>query len=213
MSNGAPPGSTGTNPRSASVDAGTLARTSSPTPDSVGITGGRRTPAPAASETTAAVGVRNLTAALLDAYLGKHIDKVCGNGFTDNGDNHCAHFVSHVLGLEFGLTCRTMGSPNARGPEANIRVQQLFHRCPKVGEWASLPSELKSGLVFITKASNVDLASKVMANVPRKHVGIFIGGSIWHYSNGKRKVVKQTPDQFALHYPAPYNAMFYGSFP
>lgn len=213
MSNGAPPGSTGTNPRSSSVDAGTLARTSSPTPDSVGITGGRRTPALAAPASTAPVGSRVMTAAVLDPYLGKHINEVCENGFTDNGDNHCAHFVSHVLGLEFGLTCRTMGTPGAKGAEANIRVQQLFPRCPRVGEWADRPEDLSPCLVFITKASNVNLATKVMANVPRKHVGIFVGGTIWHYSNGKRKVVKQTPDQFALHYPAPHNAMFYGSFP
>jgi hypothetical protein len=59
----------------------------------------------------------------------------------------------------------------------------------------------------------VDLAAKVMNNVPRKHIGIFFGGFVWHYSNSQQKVVKQLPSQFALHYPAPDNAMFYGSLP
>ena len=52
-----------------------------------------------------------------------------------------------------------------------------------------------------------------MANVPRKHVGIFLNGIIWHYSNSQHRVVKQLPGQFALHYPSPDNGMFYGSLP
>ena len=49
--------------------------------------------------------------------------------------------------------------------------------------------------------------------VPRKHVGIFADGFIWHYSNSQHKVVRQTPSQFAQHYPSPDNAMFFGALP
>ena len=147
----------------------------------------------------------------LTGYLGKSIADICQNGYTSSHDNHCAHFVSHVLGYTFGVTCKMMGTGN--GPAATLRVQELFPRCPSVGVWSLRNASLHTCLVFITRASNVNLAGKVMANVPRKQVGIFLGGAVWHYSNREHKVVKQTPAQFARHYPAPDNAMFYGSLP
>ena len=150
-----------------------------------------------------------LTQQRLDGYLGKTIGELCQNGYTNNADNHCAHFVAHVLGYKFGVTCHMMGS--GRGTAANLRVQEIFPRCPTVGVWSLRPASLIACLAFITKASNVNLSTKVMANVPRKHIGIYTGGFIYHYSNRLDKVVKQTSAQFALHYPAPDNAMFFGS--
>lgn len=150
-----------------------------------------------------------ITQQQLDGYLGKAIGQICPNGYTSAADNHCAHFVSHVLKYEFGVTCRMMGSGKVTG--ANLRVQEVFPRCPSVGVWALRPTSIKTCLVFITRASNVNLTNKVMANVPRKHVGIYLAGSIWHYSNARDCVVRQTPAQFALHYSAPDNAMFYGT--
>ena len=147
----------------------------------------------------------------LSAYLGKSIGQICQNGYASDADNHCAHFVSHALGYKFGVTCQMMGS--ARGPGANLRVQELFPHCQKVGVWSLRPSAIATCLVFITRASNVNLSAKVMANVPRKHIGIFIGGFVWHYSNSQQKVVRQTPALFSTHYPSPDNAMFYGSLP
>ena len=151
-----------------------------------------------------------LNPAALTGYLGKHISQICPNEFTSDHENHCAHFVSHVLGYPFGVTCRVMGKEHAAG--ANIRVQEVFPRCTSVGTWASRPAAAQV-LAFITNASNVDLKTKVMKNVPRKHVGIFYGGFIWHYSNAQRKVVQETPEQFSHHYPAPDNAMFFGVYP
>jgi hypothetical protein len=52
-----------------------------------------------------------------------------------------------------------------------------------------------------------------MANMPRKHVGLYVAGWIWHYSNSQRQVLRQTPEQFSHHYPSPDNALFYGSLP
>lgn len=147
----------------------------------------------------------------LTGYLGKSIGEICHNGYTGHADNHCAHFVAHVLGYHFGVTCQMMGS--SKGPAATLRVQDLFPRCRTVGLWSLRPASLKTCLVFITRAANVNLSAKVMANVPRKHVGIFADGFVWHYSNSQQKVVRQTPAQFGLHYPSPDNSMFFGSLP
>jgi hypothetical protein len=151
------------------------------------------------------------TATTLTALLGQEITGICPLGYADRADNHCAHFVSHVLGYQFGFTCGGMVS--GTGTPATIRVHELFARCPSVGSWASKPATLNPCLVFITKASNVDLDARRMTNVPKKHVGIFIDGTIWHYSNTRDQVVKQTPAEFSRHYSAPHNAMFFGALP
>ena len=147
----------------------------------------------------------------LNDYLGQPIGRICRNGYANDADNHCAHFVSHAMDYRFGVTCLTMR--RGQSPGANIRVHELFSRCPSVGPWASRPTTLTSGLVFITRADNVNISAREMANVPRKHVGIYISGVIWHYSNSRREVVQQTPEQFSHHYPSPDNAMFYGTLP
>jgi hypothetical protein len=40
-----------------------------------------------------------------------------------------------------------------------------------------------------------------------------MNGFIWHYWSSRHQVIRETPSQFKLHYPAPDNAMFYGSLP
>ena len=150
-----------------------------------------------------------ITLAALNGFLGKSISQVCPNGYAAATDNHCAHFVSHAMGYTFGVTCRSMVT--GTGAAANIRVQEVFPRCLQVGTWASRPATVTDCLVFITNASNVNLAAKTMQNVPRKHVGIFVGGFVWHYSNSHSQVVKQTPADFSHHYAAPDNAMFFGT--
>jgi hypothetical protein len=147
----------------------------------------------------------------LARYLGKSIAEICPNGHVDAADDHSAHFVSHVLGYQFGATCQMMGK--AKGPAAALRVQDLFAKCRPVGVWSLRPASLTPCLVFITRAANVNLSAKVMTNAPRKHVGILANGFVWHYSNSQRKVVRQTPSQFAEHYAAPDNAMFFGALP
>jgi hypothetical protein len=150
---------------------------------------------------------------LQTTYEGKNISAICPRGFTNNADNHCAHFVGHVLDIGVGVTCATMSSK--AGKFASIRVHEVFHHCAKVGAWSDLPSSLPACLVFITRASYVNVATKTMVNVPRKHVGIYIAAAkkIWHYSNSKDKVVSQRPDEFFFHYPSPDNAMFWGQLP
>jgi hypothetical protein len=51
-----------------------------------------------------------VTALDLNKFLGKNIDAICGNDYVDPHDNHCAHFVSHALGYDFGYPCRTTGT-------------------------------------------------------------------------------------------------------
>lgn len=96
---------------------------------------------------------------------------------------------------------------------SRIVFKDVFAHCLQVGNWADLPTPLFWGLVFIANARNVNLQNKQMVNIPRKHVGIFFGGlrTIYHYSNSRRQVVSQSPAEFSRHYPAPDNAMFWGS--
>lgn len=154
---------------------------------------------------------RMITPQQLSGYLGKSIAEICPNGHTDEADDQGAHFLSHVLGYKFGLTCQMMGA--ARGPGASLRITDLFEHCPKLGVWSLRPVSMTTCLVLITRASNVNLVARAMAAAPRQHVGLLVEGFVWHYSNRQRKVVMQTPAQFSRHYAGPDNALFYGSLP
>lgn len=152
-----------------------------------------------------------ITQQQLDAYVGQSIGAICPNGYASDAERHGAHFVAHALGYQFGVTCRMLGGGSSAG--ATLRVQDLFSKCRSVGVWALRPTTVQPSLVFITRAANVNLAVKGIANAPRTGVGIFFRGFIWHYSTRHRQVMRQTPSQFAMNYPAPNNAMFYGSLP
>ena len=67
----------------------------------------------------------------MEEYLSKHISDICGSEYIDDKTNHCAHFVSHVLGYQFGFTCKNMTGKGKDG--VCIRVHELFPRCPSVG--------------------------------------------------------------------------------
>ena len=152
-----------------------------------------------------------ITQQQLDSYLGKSIDAICPNGYTTNADHHSAHFLSHILGYHFGVTCQMMSGGRVAG--ATIRVQELLSRCKSAGVWSLRPAAHSPCLVFITRASNVNLAAKSMSQGPRRHVGIYMNGFIWHYSSARQQVIKEIPSQFKLYYPSSDNAMFYGSLP
>ncbi len=146
----------------------------------------------------------------LDAYLGQNISEICGSEYKNDADNHCAHFVSHVMGFSFGFTCKGMTGKGDKG--YCIRVHEVFAQCPEVGKWEKRTAT--ACLVFIIAgSSNVDLAAKTMANVPRKHIGIYVDGTIWHYSNSRDKVITQTSEEFSHHYSGSDVPMFYGTFP
>ena len=44
-----------------------------------------------------------INAAELNAYIGRNINTICGNGYTNAADNHCAHFISHALAYTINL--------------------------------------------------------------------------------------------------------------
>ena len=153
------------------------------------------------------------TALELDAYVNQHISQICGCSFTNDGDNHCAHFVCHATELRFGLTCYGMTRQGSQDQSANIRVQEVFPQCRRVGVWANKPADLTTGFIFVTQASNVNLRAKTIANVPRKHIGIFINQDVWQYKNRFRHVIKQTPAEFKQHYQGAGYEIYFGEFP
>lgn len=151
--------------------------------------------------------------ATLDALIGKNISEICLCGYTDDAHNHCAHFVSHVAGYQFGYTCFNQTGKGKREDRANLRVQEVFAQCGSVGLFESKAVTLTSGLIFITDERNVNTTTKVMENVPRKHIGFFHGDMVWHYSNSRDQVVSQVSSHFSKHYSGDRIKMFYGEFP
>jgi hypothetical protein len=149
----------------------------------------------------------------LDSLIGKSIDTICPNNFHSSSDNHCAHFVSHAIGISFSFNCVEFKGGSHTG--ANIRVHEVFSKCPKVGVWNGVDLS-KDQLVFVTKKNNVNVQTKTMINIPQKHIGILSGGHVYHYSNTNEKVVKWTPEKFFSVFETAYSgeqALFWGSFP
>lgn len=157
--------------------------------------------------------MKDPTATVLDEFVDKHISEICGCSFIDDGENHCAHFVCHMTELNFGLTCFSMSGKGERSKSANIRVQEVFPRCRRVGKWSDKPQDIRKGFIFVTQASNVNLKTKQILNVPKKHIGIFIEQNVWQYKNRVKHVIKQTPAEFKQHYTGAGFEIFYGEFP
>lgn len=147
----------------------------------------------------------------LTQWEGKNISKICDAGYTDDKKNHCAHFVGHAMNYSFGYTCKKQTGKGAKG--ACLRVNEIFARCVSVGKWDDKPKELNGCLAFVTSHKNVDLAKGTMTDHPKKHIGIFVDGTIWHYSNTQDKVVTTTPEKFAKHYSGEGITLYYGKFP
>ena len=148
----------------------------------------------------------------LSDTLEKTISDFCGNGFTNAAENHCSHFVCHVLEVDAGYDCKT--HTGKKQPGSCLRVQELFDACPQVGLFADAPGI--PCIAFVTAKNNVDLPGHKMRNVPQKHVGIYDGTHIYHYSNTQDKVVRQTPKDFLDRFQAVYSgdqALFFGTMP
>src|SRR5688500_1369594 len=115
---------------------------------------------------------------VLPASIDKNIKAFCDCAYINNDDNHCAHFVSHVMKYRFGFKCKDMTGKGTFG--ANIRVHEIFNQCIKVGDWKDKPEG--DLLAFVIKCGDVNLNDKTMVNVPTKHIGIFYNNLIYHYS-------------------------------
>ncbi|HYE45291.1 MAG TPA: hypothetical protein VEA44_05905 [Caulobacter sp.] len=146
----------------------------------------------------------------LEGYLGKNINRICGNRFHDPSANHCAHFVGHALGLTASYNC--VDFKGGSKPGSNIRVHETFSHCSKVGDW-NKADLTRTQLCFVTRKNAVDLAAKTMMNIPEKHIGVFHDGWVYHYSNTNDAVVKQRPADFLARFQAAYSGdqgLFFG---
>ncbi len=149
----------------------------------------------------------------LNNVVGKPIEQICNNKFHNHAENHCAHFVSHMIEFTNSYNCKDYKGGTNKG--ANIRVHEIFANCPLVGKIADAPTN-KPYLVFVTDEKNVDIPNKRMVNVPKKHIGIFINGFIYHYSNTEEKVCKWSIEKFHTTFQKTYKGnqqLFYGLIP
>jgi hypothetical protein len=125
-----------------------------------------------------------LTAGLLDGYVGKRITELCPLHFGTIGDkdNHCAHFVGHVLqlhhGVVHGTTCAGMSYDGKKHAAAGavIRVNDIFNACDDLKEPCSTGC-----LIYYTLPENIH--NGFMGTMSKKHVGICLGGYVYNYGN------------------------------
>ncbi|MCW7538400.1 hypothetical protein OOT46_11170 [Aquabacterium sp. A7-Y] len=159
----------------------------------------------------------------LNEVLGKHISHLCPFSLGQmNGENHCAHFVSHMLGYEFAETCKNLKFTDKKRSErgATIRVNSLFNAASHTGQWDDKPLHLSSCLLYVTLSSNITQAGhRIMMGTQRqKHIGIFIDGRVWHYSNLSDKITVDPLPDFVRKFTHAYRTagstvqFFYGDF-
>jgi hypothetical protein len=127
-------------------------------------------------------------------YLGAYMGDICENKFEDRAQNHCAHFVSHALGITFPLLCGDLKSAT-KGTGATIRCDELFNQLTNTGLWADRPMARSPLLVFVTFEQNV--RNGFMGPMPSKHVGIWVSQSVYNFSNSHHFVIQTpSPEEF-----------------
>jgi hypothetical protein len=156
----------------------------------------------------------NLNLALLqrqlNALLGKSISQICPYHYVLG--NQCAHFVSHVLGIQFGALC------SIRQNGTSLRCDEIYNSLVVRGPWTQAPPGLAPRnqiLIFVITAHEV-LAGNLMTNWPRKHVGIQLNGRVYNYSNtGGRVIVDASVSHFLSKFVKEYSrdtdvSLYYG---
>ena len=155
---------------------------------------------------------------VLEGYVGQTVDQICDCGFGRPGDehNHCAHFVSHVMGYTFGAVCTQMvrRTPANEGRGRTIRVNDIFNNCPVRGTWDSKPETLHHCLIFAVHRQGVLATTPVtISSQRRKHVGIYLNGSCYNYHNNRNEGVRSDGvDRFRTLYGRG-TRVFYAEFP
>ncbi len=155
-----------------------------------------------------------ISTSTLNSYVNKHISAICYNNYAEDGTNHCAHFVAHVLEIHVETKCHNVGpTMYPVKPGASLRVNEIFNFwCGAVGPWDHKPTSLAQCLFFISIPSNVTGRPLRTGTNSTKHIGIYIGGTVWHYSNSKRKVVRVPVAQMKKHYSGQKDDwLFYGT--
>ena len=149
----------------------------------------------------------------LENSIGKSIAAICPNAFHDRGSNHCAHYASHMVDLQFTYNC--VQYKGGSGQAGNIRVHEIFAQCPLVGRFDQADIN-RTQLVFVTRNTNVKIDQKWMGNIPQKHIGVYCDGHIYHYSNGSDQVKKWTPERFLSVFQDYYSGeqeLYFGTIP
>ncbi|WP_417581241.1 hypothetical protein [Nitrincola sp.] len=164
-----------------------------------------------------------ISARLIDSQ-GKTISELCPFSIAeDSNQNHCAHFVSHIMNYELqGATCKNFTWSDKQRDEkgASLRVDDVFKNSPKTGRWADKSATLTKCLIFVTLASNIrEVGGRLqMGNHPRKHIGILTSGRVWHYSNTTNRVVSHPLVHFKNTFSSIYTTadttveFYYGKF-
>lgn len=128
--------------------------------------------------------------------VGRRMGEICENHYDAPAENHCAHFVSHALGIHIGLVCGSLSaSAAAHGTGATVRCNELFNGLPLRGAWADRPLNRAPLLVFVTFTQNV--TGNLMGMMPSKHVGICFTQSVYNFSNSDHLVrFDDSPEAF-----------------
>lgn len=96
----------------------------------------------------------------------------------------------------FAVNCKNQTFADKQHTErgAAIRVDDIFNIAPEAGQWAQRPQSLTSCLIFVTNSGNLGkIGNRLrMKNGAKKHIGIFVDGMVWHYSNTGDQVVKDS---------------------
>lgn len=156
--------------------------------------------------------------------LGMNISKICPFSIAkNNSENHCAHYVSHIMGYELpGATCKNTTWADKQKPAkgATIRVNDLFSATPTTDLLANKPAALTECLIFVTLSSNIKKAGCAleMGTHPKKHIGILSQGKVWNYSNTHNKVAADILALFQANFSNAYKTtgntveFYYGKF-
>ncbi len=130
-------------------------------------------------------------------HLGRNILQICPHRY--HAKNHCAHWVSHVLGYNrLGCpACKTMSkTPSKPDIGVLIRVDEIYNAARQKQSFINaLPPGFHQGLIYVTRKGNMKPSGE-MNTGPAKHIGIWYADKVWHYSNRGTRVVHQSMQQF-----------------
>jgi hypothetical protein len=164
-------------------------------------------PQPIPTDNQSAVAAKSVN---LDTYLGQSLVDFCGKyGSVGDNQNHCAHFVSHVLQLRIpgAALCSNVGGSSYTYAERRngfcIRVNQIFNSCSNRARWDD--KSVPSGVCFVVATLEANIESEdplTIGEMKKKHIGFYTAGHVYNYGNTNDKVRKTPLADFKRHYGA-----------
>lgn len=141
-----------------------------------------------------------------DCKTPKSIKTFCPK-YCDKSDNHCAHYISHVLQLRLpgALLCSAVidhskYSSKERSDGYNIRVNEVFNACTNRAKWDNDKKEEMCIVVATVAAAIEAWEPPSLTTHPRKHIGIYYSNLVYNYSNRHQSPKKPTIGDFKKHY-------------